>query len=162
MLAAFVDAERLYERTPDGVLLKPLAELYGDALAATGEQRDQRLQRLGDVALFVAGLFAQSLSRSLVDVDYYIAMGGGAYGRLAGSQGVARPHSALKDVFGELAVHFPRFVDVLAEVGERVNLGNCADVLRLYEIWQCTGSERAASRLRELGIDPVRSRRSTH
>lgn len=161
MLAAFVHVERLYDRTPDGVMLKPLAQLYGDALAAgTGEQRDLHLRRLGDVSLFVAGLFAHSLSRSLVDVDYYIAMGGGAYGRLAESP--ARAHTALKCVFAELAEHFSRFVDVLADVGDRVNLGSSTDVLRLYEIWQCTGSERAAARLREFGIHPVRSRRSTH
>jgi hypothetical protein len=163
MLAAFVHAERLYDRTPEGVMLRPLAQLYGDALAAdTGEQRDQRLRRLGDVALFIAGLFAHSLSRSLVDVDYYIAMGGGAYGRLADSPAGIRAHTTLKNVFGELAEHFARFVDVLADVGDRVNLGSSADVLRLYEIWQCTGSERAAARLRELGIDPVRSRRCAH
>ena len=33
---------------------------------------EKRFRRLGDVALFVAGFFTESLSRSLVDVDYYV------------------------------------------------------------------------------------------
>jgi hypothetical protein len=163
LLASFTHAERLFDRTTDGVALRPLAQLYGDAVSAdSGEERDQRLRRLGDVALFIAGLFAHSLSRSLVDVDYYISMGGGAYGRLASSRAGTSLHSALKDVYAELAGSFPRFVDVLGDVGDRVCLGSSADVLRLYEIWLCTGSSRAAARLRELGIEPVPNRRSTH
>ena len=163
MLAAFTHAERLYDRAGDGMVLRPLAQLYAEAAgAASGEERDKRLRRLGDIALFIAGLFAHSLSRSLVDVDYYISMGGGAYGRLAKSHDALRACPTLKEVYAELSECFPRFVDVLGDIGDSVSLGNSADVLRLYEIWQCTGSARAAARLRELGIDPIRSRRSTH
>lgn len=162
VMATFTRADCLYDRTPDGMLLRPLAEMYGDAAAArTAEERDKALRRLGEIALFIAGLFANSLSRSLVDVDYYIAMGGSAYGRLALSPG-PKARRTLREVYTELARHFPGFVEVLAEVGDRANLGSSADVLRLYEIWLCTGSRRAAARLRELGIDPVHGRRSTH
>lgn len=163
LLATFVHAERLFERTPEGVMLRPLAQLLGEAAAAgsVGE-RDLRLRRLGDVALFISGLYAQSLSRSLVDVDYYIALGGGAYGRLAQSAGAARGGSALPQVFAELAAQFAEFVDLLGDVGDRLQQNRCTDVLRLYEIWLCSGSRRAGSRLRELGIDPVPGRRSTH
>jgi len=34
-----------------------------------------RLQRLGDVSLFIAGFFARSFARKLIDIDYHIAMG---------------------------------------------------------------------------------------
>ena len=40
-------------------------------------------QRLGDVSLFIAGFFARSFARKLIDVDYHIAMGGNAYSSLA-------------------------------------------------------------------------------
>jgi len=40
------------------------------------------MQRLGDTALFIAGVFADSLNRKLVDVDYYVAMGGTAYAQV--------------------------------------------------------------------------------
>jgi hypothetical protein len=163
LLATFARVECLYDRTPEGMMLRPLAQLYGDAAAAgTVTERNERLRKLGDISLFVAGLFAHSLSRSLVDVDYYIAMGGSAYGRLAVSAASAGNRRALQQVYTELAGHFPEIVDVLAEVGDRAQLGGSADVLRLYEIWLCSGSRRALARLRELGIDPVHSRRSTH
>ncbi|MBI1732412.1 MAG: hypothetical protein HYR49_06545 [Gammaproteobacteria bacterium] len=86
LLARFVRAEQLYERTPDGMMIPPLAALYGDAVhAGSREEGFRALQRLGDLALFVSGLFVHSLGRSLVDVDYYIAMGGNAYAFLAES-----------------------------------------------------------------------------
>jgi hypothetical protein len=163
LLVTFARVECLFDTTAEGLMQRPLAQLYGEAAAAgTVGERDKRLRRLGDIALFIAGLFAHSLSRSLVDIDYYIAMGGGAYGRLAASPGAAGNRRTLQQVYTELAGHFPEIVDVLAEVGDRAQLGGSADVLRLYEIWLCSGSRRALARLRELGIDPVPGRRSTH
>lgn len=163
LLTVHVRAESLYERTPEGSRIRPLAELYGSAVAARRpEDRDRALRRLGDLALFISGLFAQSLSRSLVDVDYYIAMGGNAYGCLAGSYRVGRARAALKEVFTELAGRFADIVDVLAEVGDNAQIQNSHDVLRLYEIWLSSGSPRAAGKLRGLGIEPVRTRRQTH
>src|SRR5262245_22373398 len=79
LLTLFARAEHLYERTPDGASLKPLAQMLADALEATGTAaRELALQRLGDVSLFMAGLFARGFARKLVDVDYHIAMGGQA------------------------------------------------------------------------------------
>lgn len=163
LLANFARAEHLFEQTPDGVMIRPLADLYGDAVhARSSEEAYRALQRLGDLALFVSGLFSHSLGRSLVDVDYYIAMGGNAYACLAGSERVARSRRALRVVFAELAGRFAALVDVLAEVGESGNLQTGNDILRLYEIWLASGSPRAAARLRQLGIDPVRSQGHTH
>jgi len=163
LLTTYVRAETLYDRTPEGVRLLPLAEIYGHAVNASSlEDRDRALQRLGDLALFISGLFADSLSRSLVDIDYYIAMGGNAYGCLAGSGRRGWARTALRQVFSELAGRFPDMVEVLAEVGDNANLRHSCDVLRLYEIWLSTGSRRAAVKLRRLGIDPVSTRRLTH
>jgi hypothetical protein len=163
LLANFVRAEQLYDRTPDGVMIRPLAYLYGDAVnARTREEEFRALQRLGDLALFVTGLFAHSLGRSLVDVDYYIAMGGNAYACLADSDRLSSTRRALRAVFGELAQRFTDLVDVLAEVGETGSLYTSNDILRLYEIWLASGSPRAAARLRQLGIEPVPSQRRPH
>lgn len=163
LLANFSRSEQLFEHTADGVMIRPLAELYGEAVNARSREEAQRaLQRLGDLALFISGLFSHSLGRSLVDVDYYIAMGGNAYACLAGSERVARRRRALQIVFADLAGCFAAVVDVLAEVGETGNLCTGNDILRLYEIWLASGSPRAAARLRQLGIEPVPSRRRTH
>jgi len=163
LLTGFLNSEHLYDATPDGVALRPLAMLYGDAVQATRtEDRIRALQRLGDVALFISGLFADSLSRSLVDVDYYIAMGGNAYSCLADNDRRSNYVKRLREVFAELAVRFTECVDVLAEVGSRTSLKNDNDILRLYEIWLGSGSRRAAEQLQAMGIQPISLRRSRH
>lgn len=163
LLAGYVNSEHLYDVTPDGVAIRPLAMLYGDAVQATStDERVKALRRLGDIALFISGLFADSLGRSLVDVDYYIAMGGNAYGYLADSGHRSVYVRRLQEVFTELATRFTECVDVLADVGEKANLKNDTDVLRLYEIWLGSGSQRAAEKLQAMGIQPIRLRRSRH
>ncbi len=156
LLTTFTHADALYEPTPDGPMIKPLALLYADAVDAPSiEARNRALQRLGDLALFISGIFPDSLNRKLVDVDYYIAMGGGAYGYLSGrGQDLAR-WRVLSDTFDELAAKFTAFVDLLGEVGEQAHFRNDSDIMRLYEVWLRTGSERSARRLRSLGIQPL-------
>lgn len=158
LLAYFTRAEKLFQRTEDGVVLQPLAQLYAEAAETPNpEERRHKLRRLGDVALLISGLFAASLNRKVVDVDYYIAMGGAAYGVLCGlDRGTARGR-AFGAVFDELSRRFQVFVDVLAEVGERSHLKPGSDTLRLYELWLKTGSPRMAAKLRNLGIEPVQS-----
>src|SRR5258706_8914401 len=80
MLTLFARAERLYESTPDRPRLKPLAQMLSEALcAATPAERESALQRLGDISLFMAGVFARGFARPLVGVDYHIPLGGPAY-----------------------------------------------------------------------------------
>lgn len=163
LLTGYIRADGLFDAGADGLFIKPLALMYAEALnAPTLMDRDSSLRRLGDVALFISGLFAHSLTRSLVDVDYYIHMGGNAYGFLADSARIARETQALKIAYMELSDRFAAFADVLAEVSEAGRLNNSIDIMRLYEIWQATGSRRIALKLRGLGIEPVSTRRNTH
>ena len=158
LLAWYVRAENLFPQTPDSVGQQPLALTYAEAVEAkTQDERDAALRRLGDVALVVAGLFAASFSRKLVDIDYYISMGGSAYGTLSEQCTGSVRARTYRAIFGELSVKFQGFVDALAEVGDNTSLGSPSDVLRLYEIWMKTGSAFAAERLRKLGIEPARA-----
>jgi hypothetical protein len=162
MLTLFARAERLYESTPDGPRLKPLAQMLSDALqAATTAERESSLQRLGDISLFMAGLFARSFARRLVDVDYHIAMGGRAYDTLARSLEHGR-RCALARVFAELAAKFQPLVDALGEIGDAAYVYTQHDILRLYEIWLKTGSARARRLLRRLGIEAAPVAMRTH
>lgn len=156
LLTTFARSDELYERTSEGTRLRPLALMLAEAsAAATAQQRDTVLRRLGDVSLFIAGFFAQSFARKLVDIDYHIAMGGRAYGTLADSmRGTARGQ-AFAAVFMELAQKFQRLVDVLNDVAEMSYTHTDKDILRQYEIWLKTGSPRAYSILRRLGVAPV-------
>jgi hypothetical protein len=163
LLTVFMQSEQLFEQTDDGIMLKPLAGMYADAVDARSiNERDAALKHLGDVALFISGLFPQSLARSLVDVDYYINMGGSAYAFLADSGNVSKSSKVFRQVFLELSERFPEFVDILADVGDQTSLRNHSDVLRLYEIWLASGSKNAAEKLRNLGIEPVQVDRLTH
>ncbi len=156
LLTHFVHAGNLYEETGEGLGLRPLACLYADAVQSRNPaERQAVLRRLGDIALFIAGFFADSLDRKAVDVDYYIAMGGGAYGCLAEDLDGTLRGRALTPVYRELAAKFTPFVDVLGEVSESIQARDQRTLLRLYELWLRTGSPRLARRLREHGIDPT-------
>jgi hypothetical protein len=153
LLTLFSRSEQLFEQTPDGVRLKPLVRMMSEALEApSAQERERGLQRLGDVSLFIAGFFAHSFARKLIDIDYHIAMGGCAYGTLAGGLNRGR-RPVLGRVFAELAAKFQPLVDALNEISEAARRYSHADVLRLYEIWLKTGSPRARTALRGLGID---------
>lgn len=155
LLTLFARSESLYESTPEGARLKPLALMLCDALEAPSVGlRNRALQRLGDVSLFIAGFFAQGFAAKLVDIDYHIAMGGRAYGALA--QSTARGSSrVLAAVFAELAHKFQPLVDALNCVSETSYTHSDRDVLRLYEVWLKTGSRRSYALLRRLGVDPT-------
>ncbi len=156
LLTMFARAEALYEPTPEGLRIKPLAHMLAEALEAPSAQARQRaLQRLGDVSLFVAGFFARSFARKLIDIDYHIAMGGNAYGALADALGRTFSGRCVATVYAELARKFQRLVDALNEVSEMSYRHTDADVLRLYEIWMKTGSRRAHELLGRLGVRPV-------
>ena len=152
MLTIFSKTEALFEPTEDGLGLKTLAEMLGETLTVeTDAERNAILQRLGDISLFVAGFLSRGFERRTVDVDYHVAMGGRAYGSLARSQRGTR--GALAQVFGELAGKFQPLVDVLNDIGDAAYAYSPRDILRLYEVWLKTGSERARKLLRRLGVD---------
>lgn len=156
LLVHFLRSDRLFETTEEGLRIRPLALHYLDAVeGTTSREREQALRRLGDIALFVAGVFTDSFERKPVDVDYYVAMGGSAYGYLAEGGCASRRGRALAPTFAELSAKFTDFVDVLADLSDHALMQRNANILRLYEIWLRTGSRRAARRLRALGIEPL-------
>jgi hypothetical protein len=157
VLTLFSRSEELYDSTPEGTRLKPLVVMLSEALEARSEgDRNRGLQRLGDVSLFIAGFFAHSFARKLIDIDYHIAMGGRAYAVLADtmSRGKGR---VLGHVFAELANNFQPMVDALNEVSETSYSHSDKDILRLYEIWLKTGSRRCYEILKRLGVEPTAS-----
>lgn len=156
VLTMFARSEELYEQTAEGVRLKPLAHMLAQASEApTIQQRDAALRRLGDVSLFIAGFFAQSFARKLIDIDYHIAMGGRAYSTLADNARGTLRGQVFAAVFLELAQKFQKLVDVLNDVAEMSYTHSHKDILRQYEIWLKTGSPRAYGILRRLGVAPV-------
>jgi hypothetical protein len=154
LLTLFARHETLYERGKPGPGLQPIATLLAAAAECPDrETRNAMLRRIGDTSLFVAGFLGDGFARKLVDVDYYIGMGGAAYGRLHDNVRGTREGRMFGTVFAELAAKFGDFVDVLAEIRDS-GKGAAIDVLRLYELWLKTRSKRAARLLRERGLEP--------
>jgi len=163
LLTIFARSEELYEDDGETYGVRPLALMMADAVdAPTAEQRSMSLQRIGDVALFTAGFFADSLAGKTVDIDYYINMGGTAYGSLSDViRGTTRGR-ALVNVYCELAGKFQKLVDVLHEVRDGAGQSSDVDVLRTYEVWRKTGSKRAAALLKQNGVYPLVGPNRTH
>ncbi|MEX2495430.1 MAG: hypothetical protein WD448_05035 [Woeseia sp.] len=156
LLTLFARSEDLYEDHEQAYGLKPLALMMADAVEApTAEQRNFALQRLGDVSLFIAGFFADSLAHKLVDLDYYIHMGGNAYGSLSDEIRGTMRGRVLASVYAELARKFQIVVDILNEVRDGARQSSDIDLLRTYEVWLRTGSKRAEALLRQNGVVPM-------
>ena len=150
LLSHFISVENMYPKDAEGKRQYTLTEQLAGALEQENpEQRAARLKKMGDFSLYIAGFFTDSLSRKLVDVDYYIGMGGAAY------EGVARIEEKRAKLYLELSNKFPQFVDVLAQVSEESGFhANDQNLLRLYDLWAKTGSERLAKQLAKAGIVP--------
>ena len=162
LLTLFARAEAFHDPADNSPGRKPLALMLADALdAPTVAERQFALQRLGDVSLFMAGFFADDLQHSVVDIDYYISMGGGAYSSLSTQARDTTRGRAFADIFAELREKFHRFVDVLNDVRTQAGSASDSNVLRLYEVWLKTGSDRAARLLRQHGIHPMTTARTS-
>ncbi len=156
LLTLFSRSEELYEDHGESYGLRPLALMMADAAEAqTAAARNYALQRIGDVALFISGFFADSLANKPVDVDYYIRMGGTAYGSLSEEVRGTFRGNTFAAIYRELAVKFQVLVDVLNEVRDEARGESDRDLLRTYEIWLKTGSRRARKLLRDNGVVPI-------
>jgi hypothetical protein len=149
LLAGFLQQP---ENLDDG----PLSVRLAQALESGGMRQRASLKQIGDLSLFIAGFFSESLNRKMVDVDYYATIGGRAYHALSRVE-----TDTFSPVFAELGSKFVDFVDVLSEVSERTSCATNVDLLRLYEKWVKTGSRRSGQLLVERGVVPNASIKAT-
>ena len=133
---------------------EPLALIYKRAREADSIERISILKDLGDGALYTAGFFVESIQSSVVDVDYYITMGGHAYSSLGNLvSGYARGNT-FSQIYREMAHAFPSLVTVLNVVseGSRETRSEDAELLKLYERWLETKDPRLYQQLLEKGL----------
>lgn len=152
LLDRFMVTDQLYTVDSEGHHREePLALMLKDALEQQrNEQKKNLFRHIGDVSLYKAGFFQDSLFRKLVDVEYYIGMGEQAYQQVASNV----DEIVMRAIFEELSAKFSSFVEVLAHVSEKTVTKDEKSLLRLYELWLKTGSERAAKVLQDAGIVP--------
>lgn len=150
LLSEFAYSEKLFAEEEEGRRSQePLAVLYHRALQQEREERIRTLRRLGDVSLYTAGFFRDSLREKPVGADYYIQMGGTAYGAVAQLAGT----NSFAGVYRELHEKFRVLVEVLEEVSARGMVQNGPQgTLKVFETWSRTGNERLERVLVEAGV----------
>lgn len=151
--------ERVRQGATDPEEPTSLAEALLEAQLDRGTARIRRMRSLGDRALFVSGFFGDSLTRSVVDIDYYCQIGGSAYGDVAVRLRDRGAGGSWTRLYSELSQRFADFAEVLSEVGDRARPPQPENLLRLFERYLRTGSERDRERLIRSGhLPPDRSR----
>lgn len=134
---------------------KTFAELFMESYELKTEGRARILKYIGDTTLFLTGFFSDSFQRCVVDVDYYASLGQISYRNLLDLMAVRVVRWGLEEVFDELSGKFFQLMDVLAEVSESSGPRHAADLLRIYERWLRTRSQRDEKLLRKMGIIPT-------
>jgi len=153
VLADFAHPDRRAEEALEG----PLTLLLDEALhVLDAAERFERLRLLGDGVLYGCGFFGEAFEARGVDTKYLHQLGTRAYGA---ASSMLRSTQEGPDLFGELAEKFGVFVDVVAEVADAtIAMGTESPkgLLKMYERWLRTGSERLASALTSRGMMPTR------
>ncbi len=151
LLSDFAAAEKLFVDQMGKKDTEPLALLYHRALQQEREERIRTLRRLGDVSLYTAGFFSESLKDRAVGPDYYITMGGNAYAALA----ELSQASAFAGVYWELHTKFRAVVEVLEEIAARgLAAQGPSGQMQVFESWQRTGNGTLEKVLFDVGLMP--------
>lgn len=142
---------------------EPLAILFGKAYSTKNQnEKYSLLKHLGDQSLYISGFFGDSLQRKTIDIDYYISMGENAYSELSDIAKKPQQKSLFPKLFDEMAENFTVFVDLFSEISERANITNDQDIIRIYERWLYTKSQRLLEKLQEFGIHPQDEKKEVH
>lgn len=149
LLQEFRKTETLFEKQGSRLQEKTLAIILAKAMEGDVHTKIRCLKQLGDVSLYTAGFFGESIRRKIIDVGYYISMGGAAYHCLSG---ILSHQKTFADLYGELSGRFPDLVGVLNEVATSGENKSNTDLLKLYERWLATGEEHIENLLKSAGI----------
>jgi hypothetical protein len=149
-------------------------------------ERFERLRSIGDGVLYGCGFFGDHFDARGIDPKYLHGLGARAYGTASSmlrrradgtspprpgrdrSQDGTSPAPAGRgrkleetgpDLFAELADNFAAFVAVVSDVADTtvaMSTETARGLLKVYERWLKTGSDRLASALTSRGVMPTR------
>jgi hypothetical protein len=163
LVALLADYAHPDNRTGE-TLDRPLTLLLDEALrVAEPAERFERLRALGDGVLYGCGFFGDHFEARGVDPKYLHGLGTRAYG--AASSMLRRgTHDSGPDLFAELAHNFGVFVGIVGDVADAtitMGMESSRGLLKVYERWLRTGSERLATALTSHGVMPTRGTKGT-
>jgi|SRR3990167_8029615 len=159
LLSEYVEIDKSF---PEEASDEPLIMLLESAINSEYNERIRKFKQVGDFSLFVSGFFSDSLKKKLIDIDYYIVIGGRAYSNLAYITKRYGNGELFSELFSELSERFKEFIDVIAEVSDKASINTNSDLLRIYERWLKTNSDRDAQLLKEKGVIPIISKGSKY
>ena len=142
-----------FARGGDDLLDRPLALAYLESRGDSPATRYAKLKQVGDTALFVTGVFLESVESTAVGAEYYVALGGTAYRDLSRLPGFGHARDPV-DLFAELSAKFADFVRVLGEIDLQRGRGGDRETIAIYRRWLATRGGRDAERLVRRGIIP--------
>lgn len=144
LLQFFIDSRNFAE-----IGNKTLAEMYLESNHLDFPKRLEMLRKLGDISLYISGIFSEFLQKKVVGIDYYVNMG-----RLAYSSLVSQVPKDRAVVFKEISEAFMAYVDVLTYIRYKhfAKSDKNKDLLYLYDKYVKTGSTLSRDFLTELGF----------
>jgi hypothetical protein len=147
----------------DATLDRPLTLLLDEAVrVADPAERFERLRTLGDGVLYGCGFFGDHFDARGVDPRYLRGLGTRAYGAAGSILRHGQETPTAPDLFAELASNFDAFVGVLSDVADAtvaMGIENSRGLVKAYERWLKTGSDRLAGALTSRGLMPTRGGR---
>jgi len=154
LLHSYSRSDTFFDYQKDSGTLTPLAAYYHRAMEANSvKERRLHLQRLGDVAMFISGMFSAALEKRIVGKTYYVSMGEAAYGTLAQTAGASSKDRSQAAIFKDLSAHFPAFVKVLNSISEPgVEEDPHLNLLNQFDEWQQSKDPTLAQKLRDAGV----------
>ncbi|MFK8079454.1 MAG: hypothetical protein AB8B97_04150 [Granulosicoccus sp.] len=151
LLCNYSRTDAFLDNNGNRAALTPLAEYYRQAIeSGSAYERRQLLQRMGDVAMVVSGLFSGALNRKAVGVDYYMSMGEAAYATLADESPQSSRERSLQGIFEALANDFSDYVVAISEVP--VKPDEPKDLMTLIDDWHANKHPAVARELRTQGV----------
>jgi hypothetical protein len=174
LVALLADFARPDQRAGE-TLERSLTLLFDEAINTPNPaERFERLRCLGDGVLYGCGFFGDHFEARGVDPKYLHGLGTRAYDAASHILQARAPvenrgpypsggFAPLRgDLFAELAHKFEAFVAIVADVADAtIAMGTetSRGVLKVYERWLKTGSNRLATALTSRGVVPTRGPR---
>lgn len=117
VLGKFTHSEHFFEMSEGKVREKILGMKLLEATHLTREEQKRAYKEVGDMSLMVCGYFAESVSKKIIDVQYYAQLGKMAYGYL---NNVSPSFLDIPSFYGMVATSFEpltTLMSILASAG---------------------------------------------
>lgn len=136
----------------------PLVFQLKSAIDNPTNQSIHTLKSLGDISLYISGIFPEYFDNKIYSINYYIQMGKNAYLHIAESISRIYQEEHFKGLYTNLAKNFKHLVELLNEIMDKNEFnfsdikGNYEEILKKYSRWADIGSPSIERSLIKSGL----------